>query len=172
MTPTWHLLVIGEREALAWVLRESRMAFPKKRRPEVDRLRLGDQLFLLTTRGCFHDPTRDRTRVIGSATVTTPVVALDPPLELVGRVFPRGCGLQITSLSRYLTGVELGPLIEDLDAFPNKSAWSARLRRPLVVLSDRDASHLQRQLEPIAAESLAATTDEYLYRIRPVVKPS
>jgi hypothetical protein len=56
VTAASYLLVIGEREALAWVLRESRTAFPATRRAEVDRLAVGDELFLLTTRGCFHNP--------------------------------------------------------------------------------------------------------------------
>jgi hypothetical protein len=42
-----YLLLIGEREALAWILREARMAFPQRRRPEVDNVAVGDELLLL-----------------------------------------------------------------------------------------------------------------------------
>src|SRR5262245_6430447 len=93
-----YLLVLAEREALAWVLRHSRMAFPARpRRREVMALKTGDDLFLLTTRGCFHNPTRDRTRVIGQATPLGPAVQLDEAYELHGRVFPLGCELRIDS---------------------------------------------------------------------------
>ena len=80
---TGYLLILGEREALAWVLKAQRMAFPSTTRKEVQRLKVGDTVFLVTTRGCFPNPTRDRTRVIGQAQVTSPVEALDPPLSLV-----------------------------------------------------------------------------------------
>lgn len=162
-----YLAVIGEREALAWVLRESRMAFPATRRPEVDRLAVGDELFLLTTRGCFHNPGRDRTRVIGHAVVTTPVAPLDPPVELVGRTFPRGCDLRITSLSPYLTGVHLGDLVPRLDAFPDEATWSIRLRRPLAALSERDAALLTERLDDAAAPP-EDSLDGYLGSIKPV----
>jgi hypothetical protein len=165
-----YLLVIGEREALAWVLRESRMAFPATRRPEVDRLGVGDELFLLTTRGCFHNPARDRTRMIGRAVVTTPVVPLHPPLELVGRTFPRGCGLEMASLAPYLTGVDLADLVPRLDAFPDKTAWSIRLRRPLVALSGRDPALVRQRLDRVA-RPVDTTRAEYLDRIRPVARP-
>ena len=152
-----YLMVIGEREALAWVLRESRTAFPATRRPEVDQLKAGDELFLLTTRGCFHNPGRDRTRVIGHANVTTDVLPLDPPSDLVGRT--RGCSLEITSLAPYLTGVELADFVERLDAFPDKDHWSIRLRRPLVPLSSNDARLLRNALQKVAGsrDSTAGT---------------
>ena len=160
-------MVIGEREALAWVLRESRTAFPSTRRAEVDRLARNDQLFLVTTRGCFHNPGRDRTRVIGRAVVTTDVVELRPPIELAGRTFSRGCSLKITSLAPYLTGVDLADLVPRLDAFPDKTHWSTRLRRPLVALSTDDAGLLRDALQGVAFRP-DRTISEYLDRIRPV----
>jgi hypothetical protein len=163
-----YLLVIGEREALAWILREARMAFPQTRRAEVDGLAVGDELLLLTTRGCFHNPTRDRTRVIGRAMVTTPVVPLDPPIELVGRTFTRGCELDFTSLAPYLHGVELADLVPQLRAFPDKANWSIRLRRPLVRLTDQDAALVRRELTPIAHEPPNSALQEYLDKIKPV----
>ncbi|MFW6090784.1 MAG: hypothetical protein ACODAF_02850 [Actinomycetota bacterium] len=162
-----YLAVIGEREALAWVLRESRMAFPATRRSEVDRLAVGDELFLLTTRGCFHNPSRDRTRVVGHTVVASPVVLLDPPVELAGRTFPRGCDLQLTALAPYLTGVELGALVPRLDAFPDAATWSIRLRRPLVALSRRDADLVAERLGTVAGPP-QSSLEGYLDRIKPV----
>jgi hypothetical protein len=167
-----YLLVIGEREALAWILREARMAFPQTRRAEVDSLAVGDELLLLTTRGCFHNPGRDRTRVIGRALVTTPVVPLDPPIELVGRTFTRGCELDITSLAPYLNGVELAEFVPRLNAFPDKANWSIRLRRPLVRLTAHDATLLRQELTPIAHEPPNSALQEYLNKIKPVASPT
>ena len=55
-----YLLVIGDREALGWILAEQRMAFSSMSRPHVRALSPGDTLLLYTTRGCFKNPTRDR----------------------------------------------------------------------------------------------------------------
>lgn len=83
-----HLLVIGEREALAWILREERMAFPSWRIP-VKRLAIGDRLLMLTTRGCYHNPGRDATLVMGRAEVTSLPITLDNPVMVAGHTFHR-----------------------------------------------------------------------------------
>jgi hypothetical protein len=146
-----YLSVIGDRVALAWVLKNSVMAFPATHRPEVDRLERGDELFLLTTRGCFKNPTRDRTRIVGTAVVRTPVSLAAEPIELANRTFNRTCDLTIKALAPVLSGVELAPLVDRLQAFPNKQAWSTWLRRPLLELTPADAEFLR----PLLA---AATT--------------
>jgi hypothetical protein len=46
-----YLLVIGERSALAWILKSARMAFPHYREREVKELPPGDELLLYVTRG-------------------------------------------------------------------------------------------------------------------------
>lgn len=166
---TAYLLILGEREAVAWVLRESRMAFPPTNRREVDRLTAGDELFLLTTRGCWHNPTRDRTRVIGRARVATGVETYAKPVSIAGRDFTRGCGIDVDMLAPYLRGVELAPLLPRLAAFPDKraGAWSIRLRRPLLALPTADADLLRGALAEVAVEP-AAVVEEYFDRIRPV----
>jgi hypothetical protein len=164
---TSYLLVIGEREALAWILRESRMAFPATRRPEVDALTEGDELFLLTTRGCFHNPTRDRTRIIGRATARSAVSTLHEPVELVGRSFPRGCRLTIDSLAPYLDGLELAPLVAKLRAFDGTQPWAMRLRRTLVPLTTADAALLRPRLASVAGD-VEEHRETYLESIRPV----
>lgn len=144
-----YLLVLGEREAIVWVLREQRMAFPATPRAEVARLAKGDQLFLYATRGAWHNPTRDRGRVIGRATVKSPVTAFDTPLEIAGMSFVSGCALRIDGLAPYPGGLELAPLVPSLDAFPNPTAWSIYLRRPLLQLSAKDAERLGQGLDPM-----------------------
>jgi hypothetical protein len=61
---TAFLVPIGNRDALRWILAESRMAFVAERAALVEKLRTGTRLFLYTTRGCFKNPSGDRGRVI------------------------------------------------------------------------------------------------------------
>jgi hypothetical protein len=141
-----YLLVLGERDAIAWVLREQRMAFPATPRAEVAGLAEGDRLFLYTTRGAWHNPTRDRGRIIGTARVASPIRLLDAPIEIAGMRFHSGCDLQIGGVVAYPGGVEVQPLVRQLAAFPKPDAWSAYLRRSLVRLPDEDAVLIERAL--------------------------
>jgi hypothetical protein len=168
--PADYLLVIGEREALAWILRERRMAFPGTTRREVDSIVVGDRLFLTTTRGCFHNPTRDATRVIATAKVLSAVTLLETPLQIAGREFTRECELSIGVLAPYLEGVELAPLVDKLDAFAGAGAWGMRLRRPLVSITAADARLLERKLGPVGLDP-ESSQQMYLDRIRPVASP-
>jgi len=145
-----YLLILGEQRAIAWVLGEQRMAFPRTARAEETRLAVGDELFVYATRGAFGNPTRDRGRVIGRATVASTVVELDEPVEIAGRRFPRGCDITVESLTPFRTGVELKPLVERLKAFPNPRAWSIYLRRALLHLPASDADLLRELLRPLA----------------------
>ncbi|MDG4793698.1 hypothetical protein [Micromonospora sp. WMMD1082] len=144
-----YLLVLGDRDGIAWVLREQRMAFPAGSRAEVSALAAGDELFLYATRGAWHNPTRDRGRIIGHATVVGAVQLLRQPLELAGREFRSGCPLHIDGAVVYPGGVELAPLVEELDAFPKPQAWSIYLRRPLLALSAADTALLSARLNPL-----------------------
>jgi hypothetical protein len=150
MSGAAYLLILGERRAIAWVLRERRMAFPRTARAEVNALAVGDELFIYTTRGAFGNPTRDRGRVVGLARVASAVVELDEPVEIGGREFPRGCDITVESLAAWGHGVDLGALVERMDAFPNPGAWSIYLRRPLLRLPSRDAEFLRGLLAPLA----------------------
>lgn len=156
------MIIIGERDALAWILTTERMAFPDYRAHDVADLTEGDELFLYTTRGCFHNPGRDRGRIIGAARAASRVERLEPPLEIAGRSFGIGCRLTLTSLAADGRGVELSPLVPQLDGFP-ETGWAPRLRRPLVPLSRRDAALLRRRLQRVA-DSPKLAVDEYVAR--------
>ncbi|MFE5403739.1 hypothetical protein ACFQ9Z_20795 [Streptomyces sp. NPDC056580] len=163
-----YLLVLGEREAVAWVLDQQRMAFPARRQTEVQRLEPGDELLIYTTRGCWHDPKKDQGRIIGRAYVTSPVRVLNKPVKLAGRVFTSGCDIDVRTLTPYRTGVGLAPLVDRLGAFPDKRAWGVRIRRPLLELSAADAAlvrDLLAEQEIPAAEQLSS----YLQAIRRAV---
>ncbi|GAB3168950.1 hypothetical protein GCM10027059_32860 [Myceligenerans halotolerans] len=157
-----YLLIIGDREALGWILTESRTAFPSAGRREVAELREGDTLFLYTTRGCFKNPTRDRGRVIGTTRVGGPVERLDEPVRFSEREFPVGCPIEIGALAYLGLGVDLAPLVEDLDAFGRtEHAWSIHLRRPLLRMSDDDAVLLTDRLKPAPEHAQAMAVAGY-----------
>lgn len=164
-----YLLILGDRQAIAWVLREQRMAFPTTSRAEVNRLAVGDELLIYTTRGAYRNPTRDRGRVIGTATVASPVERLDVPVEFGGREFPRECAIAVESLVPWGQGVELQPLVDRLAAFPNAKAWSIQLRRPLLRLPRGDAQLIGERLRTQAGDR-REYLDGYLAHDRPPLK--
>ncbi|MDT0531865.1 hypothetical protein RM555_23000 [Micromonospora sp. DSM 115977] len=146
-----YLVVLGERDAIWWVLHEQRMAFPATPRAEVADLAPGDRLFLYATRSAWNNPPRDRGRVIGVATAATAARRLDQPIEIAQRSFHSACELRIDGVVPYPGGLELGPLVDRLDAFPKPHAWSVYLRRALVRLSDSDRAILDQGLNPMLA---------------------
>jgi hypothetical protein len=145
-----YLLVIGERVALGWVLREQRMAFPPNRAPDARSLSVGDELLLYATRGCFHNPTRDRGRVIAESRVTGEVDEMPEPIVLAGREFTLGCPISVRRLAPLGEGVELAPLVLELDSFASKTGWAMALRRPLLRLTRSDATSLRQRLRAVA----------------------
>lgn len=100
-------------------------------------------------RGAWRNPTRDRGRLIGTATVASAVRVLDPPVEIAGRHFYSGCRLDITGVVPYPGGLELQLLVPRLAAFPKPHAWSIYLRRPLLRLTADDYALLDRELRPL-----------------------
>jgi hypothetical protein len=148
-----YLLVIGDREALGWIVTASRMAFPDARRSEVRSLKVGDELFIYTTRMAFRNPGRDRGRVIGTARVDSKVAELKRSVSFGGREYPVGCNLDVGPLARFGHGVELAPLVPKLEAFAGAGkAWPYRLRRPLVRLTEHDANRLHQELGKVVED--------------------
>lgn len=133
-----HLLILGERAGVAWVLTHEQMAFARHRRAEAGQVSVGDRFLLYTTRGCFHNPTRDRGRVIGHAYVTSSVTPLGEPVTIAGRDFELSCSIRVDQLLPRGEGVILSELVPELAVFPNPNAWSARLRRPVLTLPQPD----------------------------------
>lgn len=107
---TTHLVIISDRTALSWVLSEQRMAFPAGRARAAHAIDEGDEVLLYSTRGCFGSPTRDLGRILGHATVSSPVRTLAEPVVFGERTFTEGCGLTIHGLAPFREGVPLrGP---------------------------------------------------------------
>jgi hypothetical protein len=141
-----YLLPIADREALAWIVRTQQTALPGSRVDDARRVAARDRFFLYTTRGCFRNPTRDRGRVIATAVVSGVARELAKPVSFGGRSYTIGIRFKIESLARLGEGVELAPLVPQLDTFPDPTSWSARLRRALVPLIGKDGDLLAREL--------------------------
>jgi hypothetical protein len=156
-----YLLVISDARPLAWVLAEQRMAFPTLGKSRAATFEIGDELFIYTTRGCFHRPTRDRGRVIGLALVSSDVRDLAEPVVFNERRYTSGCTLDIQGVAPLHEGVELRPLVPQLNAFQDGDAWSVRLRQPPVPLDEQDAALLKRELNPLI-EPLSSHLDAYI----------
>jgi hypothetical protein len=161
-----YLLIIGDRVPLRWVLEEERMAFPNYRRGAASHLSEGDALLLYTTRGCFHNPGRDRGRVIGTARAVSAAVQLEEPVVIDGVRYPVGCDIELLKLAPKGHGIELAPLVLQMTTFTNKRAWAATMRRPLLKLTEDDANLLARQLKPVVAPARDAI-DSYVSAIAP-----
>ena len=114
-------------------------------------LEVGNELLIYTTRGCFHNPTRDVGRVMGLANVTTRVRDLTEPVVFGERRYTSGCALDIQGVAALHEGVELSPLATELHVFPDAKTWGTQLRRPLVPLDEHDASLLKRHLDILLA---------------------
>ncbi|MGW5420201.1 hypothetical protein [Streptomyces sp. NPDC003943] len=142
-----HLIIIGDREPLAWVLESQRMAFPTGRSTGLPEK--GDEVLLYTTRGCYRNPGRDRGRIMGLATVTSEVAALPDPVSFGGRDFTSGCTLQVHGLAPRHEGVILADLVPQLQVFPDPKTWSVRMRRASLRLPEPDADLLRRELQPM-----------------------
>jgi hypothetical protein len=160
-----HLLVIGDAAPLAWVLAEQRMAFPAQRRSQVAALEVGDELFIYTTRGCFHNPKGDRGRIMGLARVRSDVQDLAEPVVFGERRYTSGCTLDIQGVAPLRDGIELRPLVPQLHAFPDSRSWGIRLRQPPVRLDEHDAALLRRQLNPLL-KPLKRQLDAYIKAVR------
>lgn len=137
------------------------MAFGANRARDAQRLRVGDLLFLYATRGCFHNPTRDRGRIIGAGRVATEARYLDRPVRIVGREFPIGCDLEISQIAPIHAGIELAPLVPQLEAFPNPRGWSALIRKPLLELPPADTRLLEKHLDRVV-RPVADVLDDYV----------
>ncbi|GAA3477777.1 hypothetical protein [Streptomyces yanii] len=148
MPPT-HLLIIGDRAVLSWVVTEQRMAFPAGRAKVARALGEGDEIFLYTTRGCFRNPTRDLGRMVARATITSPVRVLDEPVVFNDRSFTEGCRLQVSGLAPFREGVVLRDLVPRLSVFPDPATWSVRMRGASLTLPPGDADLVRTELEPL-----------------------
>jgi hypothetical protein len=90
--------------------------------------------------------------VIGEAVAASKVGRLADAVEFDGSLYPIGCRLKLGGLCARDEGVEIRELVPELNVFPDKDAWSIRLRRVLVPLDRHDAAMLHRRLAHVMRE--------------------
>lgn len=139
------MLVFADERALAWVLREGSMAFPGRLRKHLAQLKAGDNLLLYTTSRCFRPPLPGQ--FIGTATARTEVAPRPCALTIAERRFELGCELRVEQMTPLGQGLPLGPLVSQLDAFPDTEGWRFSLMRSLVPLPEGDVSFILEELE-------------------------
>lgn len=147
--PSTHLLIIGDRAALSWVVTEQRMAFPAGRSKVARALEEGDEVLLYATRGCFRNPARDLGLVIDRALVASPVRVLDEAVVCGERTFTEGCCLEVSGLAGFREGLVLRDLVPRLSVFPDPVTWSVRLRRASLTLPQGGTDLVRTELEPL-----------------------
>ncbi|TLS47318.1 hypothetical protein FE633_04615 [Streptomyces montanus] len=163
--PVTHLLIINDREPLAWVLENQRMAFPSGRTRQSLTLGKGDEVLLYTTRGCFGNPTRDLGRIIGLATLISEVSTLAEPVVIRDRRYTEGCQMRIHDMTPFREGVVLRDLVKDLQVFPDPASWSVRMRRASLRLPEPDTALVKRELQPLL-KPYGAVVDDYALQRR------
>jgi hypothetical protein len=162
-----HLLIISERIALAWILSQEQMAFPTYRARSAARLAEGDRLFIYTTRGCFHNPTRDRGRVAAIALMAGSVTVLNEPRTVGGREFGLLCDITVTGVAPLREGVELQSFQPPLDLVASSKNWAVSLRTPVLRLTLADADRLAERLGSLTRPR-SEVIDDYIQAGIPV----
>ena len=147
------LIVVGEAEALTWILANKRMAFRSYVRTGA--LAEGQRFAFYVTRGAFHNPSRDEGQIGGVGRIATDLEA--KPVTVMGEEFDRSVGLDIAATTPPRQGLPFKPLIPKLDFIVKKDGWAAYLRQTLVQVSDKDfnliSEAFQRHLAKGAATS-------------------
>ncbi len=147
--------VLAEAEGLRWVLERSRMAWTEASARRAAQIRPGDALVLYVARGAFHNPTRDESRLVALAEVTTPVRRLRQPVELAGRTFVVGCDLRFEARLPERGGVPVRPLVPRLSFVRRKEVWGQYFRSGLVRVPPEDLEVLARAVREAASDRLA-----------------
>lgn len=142
-----YMLVLADSAGALWVIREQRMGFSDKNPSAGRRLNPGDRVFIYTTVNCWpRTAGQRRGRVIGEAVVATTAEAMWPPMHLAGRTVTTGCHLFFESLTPLGKGVELAPLVSDLESLKHYKSYGPALRRGPVALTPADAALLRERL--------------------------
>jgi hypothetical protein len=163
------MIILAERDAIAWVVSRRRMAFTADRGAAASAvISVGDEIFLYATRRAFHDPTHDRGRVFGRAHATSGVQPFNAPVRLIRKEFTHGFTFEFDTLAAPRQGIALAELVPQLSTFSNKQGWGMLLRRPLLSLTPEDARLIRRRLTTERGD-LAHRVELYLAEARTTI---
>lgn len=119
--------VFGEIEGLRSVLASGEMGFRLSASERVHQMSTGDRAVLYESRGAFHNPTRDRSRLRGTTTVVGAPRQGDP-LEILGVRFELFVPFEVDVLLPERSGPEFKDLVPEMEFIRKKDAWGAYLR--------------------------------------------
>ncbi|SEC38732.1 hypothetical protein SAMN04489844_2202 [Nocardioides exalbidus] len=157
-----HLIVLGDRRGIGWVLDNETVAFPEQRyKNTFPNFVRGDVIYLYATRGAFHNPTRDKGRIFARAVVRGPVERTKAPLTFRDRVHPLLMPVSVERLAPALEGVDLADLVPRMTSFPKPETWSVYLRRSTCPLTPEDAKLVDAKLKKVSGP-LTDHLEDYL----------
>jgi hypothetical protein len=145
------IAVLGHAAGLSWVLQHEKLAFAPERAREVRRLHSGDRVLLYAAQKAFAGQ-KGGGKLIAAGDATTDVEPLDEEVSIGGRTYALGAKLDIAGVAEYGEGVEVAPMVSQLEIFrPYKqpNSWPPLLRRPLLRLPQGDTDMLLRALQPL-----------------------
>lgn len=129
--------VFGTIEGLRWVLQNQQMAFPPSAASRARRIQKGDQAVLYTSRGAYHNPTRDDTRLAGVATVTGPCEPVER-LKIAGREFTWACPVRVDTQLPEREGPAVREVAPQLELVKRPDVWGQYFRHSPRELSEHD----------------------------------
>ena len=139
--------VFGEITALRWVVEHEQMLFAEHQKRRLAGMRSGDRAVLYTTRGAFHNPTRDEARLVGLATVKTNPSQMDSPVMFGDREFPWAGPISIDLLLPERTGASVRDLVARLDLVKKPHAWSSYFRQSPIRIGRADFDRMKQALD-------------------------
>jgi hypothetical protein len=148
--PRSHLAVVNDRSALAWIARESCLAFPSTRRREALTIAPGDEIFLYVTRGAYHNPTRDRAQICAAFLAHRSAEALAAPILIAGREFLFLLPVVAQVVAAPRRGADFASMAESMEFIPAGCSWAPFLRRAIFLVPSHDAAVLRRELSRAA----------------------
>ncbi len=129
--------VFGEIKGLRWVLEDETMAFPDHAGAKVRSMSKGDEAIIYTTRGAFHNPTRDVARLGGIIEVAGE--ASDrKAVEIAGREFTWTVPIRVETILPERTGPEVKPLAPKLSIVKKPEVWGQYFRSSPIEVNESD----------------------------------
>lgn len=138
--------VFGEIEGLRWVLEHRRMAFPASAASRVAGMDSGDQAVLYLSRGAFHNPTRDVSRLGGIVRVTS-APRRGRPVTIAGREFEWFAEIQPEMLLPERQGPAVKALADGLDLVKRPEVWGQYFRTSPIEVGEKDFEVMARKIE-------------------------
>jgi hypothetical protein len=140
------LFVIGDGDSLRWVLGKRRMAF--RAHVKTSHLSPGDATVIYATRGCWHNPTRDRAQILAIGSIASPI--RNKPVGVAGETMPQYCDLVFDVVLPERGGVPFTGLVEQLSLTKGRANWGPLLHRTIVSIGDGDVAAIRGAVERVA----------------------